>query len=117
MEALQDEFQLATNFKLRAIVPLEEIANGDMIYIAHRLKTGDDVRLIPDGTNLRGDLRMKVFYHQFLLGSVTIGGVLKEFYEGRAEVWAQLGTFEQKKHGPVQSMQIALQALELKKVS
>jgi len=117
MKALIDQPELAEDFKLRAVLPLQEIANGDMIYVNHLIKEGDVVKLTPAGINLRGDLRMKVHFSGFLLGYVTIGGVLKEFYEGQAEVWAEVGRFKRKKYLPIQEMQIALHALKLKKVS
>ncbi|MBN4072786.1 hypothetical protein JYT74_01970 [Crocinitomix catalasitica] len=116
MRAVTNQPETDSDFRIRSIVSLEEIENHDMIYIYHHLHIGDQLKLSLVGTNLMGDLRMKVEFKQFVLGVVILGGILKEFYEGRTELWAEISFMEKKKYLPVKRLDIALKAVKLKKV-
>ncbi|MCG8576972.1 MAG: hypothetical protein MI810_18980 [Flavobacteriales bacterium] len=113
---LNSDLTIDPDFAFRTIASVEEISNHDMIYIYHHIKVGKKVKLSYAGTNVKGDLRWKVEYKNFMLGYITLGGFVKHFYEGQTEIHGEIVSLSQKKHLPIQELDIEIQPLKLKKV-
>ncbi len=112
-----ENFEISSRFRFKTIAKVEELMNYDMIYIYHHLKVGSEVRLSFLETRLNGDLRYEVSYANFKLGIVQLGGVTKDLYQGDEELFATISSVSKDKYLPINSLDIQLQAAQLKKVS
>ena len=108
---------LADNFVLNTIVSVEELPNYDMIYIYHHLHLGACVNLKASGTNVKGDLRFKASYKNFVLGYVTISGPVKSIYEGVNELDSIVVGLKKAKFLPIQGLDLSVQATKMRMVS
>ncbi len=110
-------FELANSFALKTIASVEELPNYDMIYIYHHLKVGSQLWLKEEGTNVKGDLRFKVFFKEFVLGFVTIGGTISKLFENSEMIVAEILNIEKQKFLPIRGLDITLQATKMRMVS
>lgn len=114
---LSGNFEVADSFVFNTVLAVEELSNYDMIYIYHHLKTGSKVVLEREGTNVKGDLRYKVSYQNFVLGYVTITGVLKSIYADSKFIESEIVGIEKQKFLPISGLDIVLQATKMRMVS
>ena len=111
------KFDISSQFRLRTISKVEELMNHDMIYIYHHLNIGSELKLLFAETRLNGDLRYSVYYKDFKLGYITIGGFIKEMYSTCNVIYANISSLSSEKYLPTNRLDIELQPKELKKVS
>jgi hypothetical protein len=109
--------EIACDFNVKSIATVQELRYHDMIYTYHLLQPGDPLRLIADGTNLKGDIRYKVMYFHYTLGYVTLGGYFKSHYESAAELTATIISLRKEKFSMIRDMDIEIDVLQLKNVS
>lgn len=109
--------QLADDFVLNTIVSVQELANYDMIYIYHHLHVGASINLEAAGTNVKGDLRFKASYKNFVLGYVTIGGPVKSIYEGVYNLEGKVFNINKDKFLPIKGLDLSIQATKMRMVS
>lgn len=111
------KFNLSPDFSLKTVASLQEMGNHDLIYIYHHLQVDSDVILIADGTNIKGDIRYKVLFKEYLLGYVTLGGYFRPYYEEHSFLSARIKSMKKEKFMPVQAMDIEVDLIKLKNVS
>lgn len=109
--------QISSDFNLKSIATVNELAHHDMIYIYHHLKVGQMVQLSAEGTNLKGDIRYKVSYKNFTLGYVYLGGFFKSYYESNRELFATVNSIQKDRYMPVKELDIEVCIVRLKNVS
>ena len=108
---------ISNDFNLKSITTVTELENHDMIYVYHHLKIGQMVQLLADGTNLKGDIRYKVFYKNFTLGYVYLGGFFKHYYESNRELFATVNSIQKDRYMPVKELDIEVCIVRLQNVS
>ena len=108
---------ISSQFRFRIISKVEELMNHDMIYIYHHLNIGSELKLIYAETRLNSDLRYVVYYKKFKLGYITLGGFVKDMYLGSDVIIANVSSLSSEKYLPINSLDIELKSLQLKKVS
>lgn len=114
---LPKAFDISATFNLKAIANVEELVNYDMIYVYHHLNIGDTLKLIYSEIRLNGDHRYEVYYKNFKLGYISMGGLTKSLYGGYDEIIASISSFSKEKYLPIKSLDIILHPMQLKKVS
>jgi len=108
---------LSSNFNVKSVAAVKELAHNDMIYIYHHLQIGSIVNLIAEGTNLKGDIRYKVLFKNFTLGYVSLGGYFRAYYESNPELDARIISMQKNKFMPVKELDIEVDMIRLKNVS
>ncbi len=108
---------LSDGLVLNTIVAVEELMNHDMIYIYHHLNVGAIVSLTAAGTNVKGDLRYRVTYKNFMLGFVTIKGPVKALFEGVDTLESTVVGMKKQKFLPIQGLDLSIQATKMRMVS
>lgn len=116
MNKLIRQLGVGDNFSVKTTVAVEELMDHDMIYVYHHLNQGSKVFLEQAGTNLKGDPRYKVKHGNFLLGFVTISGIMRSFYEGHQTGQAEIIAISKKKFMPIKSLDIQIGVQAMKKV-
>lgn len=116
MNRLINQLGVGDNFSIKTTVAVEELMNHDMIYIYHHLREGTSVILEHSETNLKGDPRYAVKYKNFMLGYVTISGIMKSFYEGQQLGQAEISAISKDKCQPIKSLGIQIGVQAMKKV-
>lgn len=116
MKGLINQLGVADQFKLSAVVQVEELMDHDMIYVYHHLTEGKFVELKRCGTNVYGDPRFEVKFQQFKLGVVTVGGILRSFYQDSDTVIAEIVGLSKQKFMPIKELDIKIGVQALKKV-
>lgn len=101
---------------LKTIVAVEGLTNHDMIYVYHHIQRGSMVNLKSDGTNVTGDPRYSVKYRGFLLGFVTLSGIMKSFFMEHNEMQAEIATISKDKFMPINRLDIQIGVVAMKKV-
>tara|TARA_Y100000385_G_C12987055_1_gene591118 strand:+ start:87 stop:443 length:357 start_codon:yes stop_codon:yes gene_type:complete len=110
-------FEISNSFTFNAIVSVDELSDHDMIYIYHHLKVGSIVRLTIAGTNVKGDLRYRVAYKNFVLGFVTLSGSVSAIYENSKTIESEIVGLQKQKFLPINGIDISLQATKMRMVS
>jgi hypothetical protein len=116
MNRLMKNLGIAENFSIKAVLAVEELMNHDMIYIYHHITNGTTVQLLKEGTNLSGEPRFAVKYGPFLLGYVTISGIMSSFYEGHHSGEAEVVGVSKDKFMPIKGLDIKVGVQAMKKV-
>jgi hypothetical protein len=117
MNRLIEQLGVADNFKISAILKVEELSNHDMIYIYHHLEPGKQLELKLKDSNLNGDPRYDVFYKEFHLGTVLVTGIMRSFYEGQNSLTAEIAGLSRDKYFPIKELDIRLGVNAMKKAS
>ena len=117
MNILKNNFDVSPDFNLKAIASVEGLANYDMIYIYHHLKTGSNLSLKKEGEGLKGEMLYGVYFRQFKLGFIRLSGFMKEVYNEPEYIEAEISSLSKKKYLPIQGLDISLRTAKLKKVS
>jgi hypothetical protein len=112
-----EKLELANKLVFNTVVSVEELGQHDMIYIYHHLKVGASVTLSLDGTNVKGDLRFKVSFKNFVLGYVTIKRAYHQFYRVEDMVESEIIALRKQKFLPISGLDICLRATKMKLVS
>lgn len=110
-------FEISDQFSVKTIVSVQELGNYDLIYIYHHLQIGSIVKLITDGTNVKGDPRYRVVFKGFLLGFVTLGGAVRSIYENIQELESEIVGLNKQKFLPIKGIDLCLQATKMRMVS
>lgn len=116
MNNLLKNLGVAESFSVKGIVSIEELNDHDMVYIYHHLGVGSVVDLELVGENVKGDPRYAVRYRQFLLGYITISGILKAFYEGVTNGAAEISAIGKDKFFPFKEVDLQIGVQAMKKV-
>ena len=101
---------------LKTIVSVEGLTNHDMIYVYHHIQCGSIVDLKSAGTNVKGDPRYSVKYRNFLLGFVTLSGIMKSFFMDQNEMQAEIAIISKDKFMPINRLDIQIGVIAMKKV-
>jgi len=110
-------FNLSDDFNLKTVAQIEELMFHDMIYVYHHLTPGTEIKLFANGTNIKGDIRYKVYYKNFKLGYATLGGFFKDYYQQNEVLSGRIKSYNKKKFMPIQDIDIEIDIIKLKNVS
>lgn len=110
-------FDLSDSFNLKSVASVQELSNHDLIYIYHHLKPGSDVLLESEGTNVKGDIRYRVSFRNFVLGYVSLGGYFRGYYENNKTLTGRIITITKEKFLPAKQIDIEVDLIKLKNVS
>jgi len=110
-------FEISNSFTFNTIVSVDELSDHDMIYIYHHLQVGSVVNLTAAGTNVKGDLRYKVAFKNFILGFVTLGEAVRTIYENCQSIDSEIVGLKKQKFLPINGIDISLKATKMKMVS
>lgn len=116
MNKLIKQLGIAENFSIKTTVSVDELMDHDMIYIYHHLKPGSKVYIEQNGTNVKGDPRYTVHFGKFLLGYITISGIMRSFYEGQQNGEAEIVSVSKDKFMPIKALDIQIGVQAMKKV-
>ena len=116
MNRLIKQLGVGENFSIKTTVAVEELMNHDMIYVYHHLTEGTKVTLENVGINLNGDPRYAVKYNSFMLGFVTITGIMRSFYEGQQFGQAEISAVSKDKYQPIKALDVQVGVQAMKKV-
>lgn len=116
MNRLIKQLGVGDNFSIKTTVAVEELMNHDMIYIYHHLQPGTVLTLENTGVNLQGDPRYAVKYKNFMLGFITISGIMKSFYEGQQFGQAEISAMSKDKYQPIKELDVQVGVQAMKKV-
>lgn len=111
------DFDLSESFNLKSVASVQELMNHDLIYIYHHLKPGSDVLLESEGTNIKGDIRYKVTFRDFVIGYVSLGGYFRGYYENQTTLSARIKSMKKEKFLPTREIDIEVDIIKLKNVS
>lgn len=116
MNRLLKNLGVSDPLSLKTIVAVEGLTNHDMIYVYHHIQCGSIVELKPVGTTVTGDPRYSVNYRNFLLGFVTLSGIMKSFFMDQNEMQAEIATISKEKFMPINRLDIQIGVIAMKKV-
>jgi len=102
---------------LSAIVALEEVNNHDLIYAAGLIEKGASVKLYPDGTNVKGELRYGVKFGSLTLGYIVCTGIAGSIFENCVDIEAEVASVNHRRFLPPNEIDIRLRRSTLRKVS
>lgn len=114
---LKKGFELSNSFVLNTIVAVDELTDHDLIYIYHHLHVGSIVQLTASGTNVKGNLRYRVMYKNFVLGYVTLSDTVRSIYENCSSIESEIVSLSKQKFLPINGIDISLQATKMRMVS
>lgn len=114
---LKNPFSISPVFSLKSVAEVKELINYDMIYIYHHLQLGDQVQLKSTSTNLKGDICYSVSFKDFIIGTVTLGGYFRSYYEANPNLTAKIIGLQKEKFLPVSKLDIEVNIIQLKNVS
>ncbi|MEZ4923142.1 MAG: hypothetical protein R2780_08245 [Crocinitomicaceae bacterium] len=116
MNRLLNQLGVSDQFKISAILKVEELADHDMIYVYHHLEEGKLIELRFSDHNVKGESRFKVFYQEFFLGVVTLSGIIGSFYHDEKLITAEIAGLSKEKYFPLKALDIRLGINAYKKV-
>ncbi|MCH2224783.1 MAG: hypothetical protein MK066_08450 [Crocinitomicaceae bacterium] len=117
MSNLINNLGFGGQFNIKANLSVSELMNHDMIYVYHHLTEGAVVELKRYSENIEGDPIFKVYYKAFLLGVVTVSGIIKSFYSSERSIIAEVSAVSKDKYMPINKLDIQLRVQSFKKAS